>query len=791
MAVATTLAILAHAGGALAAARVLRGEVISKTGDPIASAQVSLVDASGVVLATATTNAQGMWTIALADGSTRPVVARVAVSGLQPSSTSISASTLESGEVLHTTLAPADTAAIDLEITEEKPVAAASVDAQPTHYAVDPVLMAKLPGTRNDPFAAVTSLPSLGRPPALSTVYIVRGAGPEESTTYFDGAPLPHAFHFGGLVAVVPSAFISSIAVVPGGFGAAYGRATAGLIDVGMGFPCPTVRAPGDEPCRGVHGSITLDAIDVGAVASATIAKTTRVAIGARRSHVDAWIGKILGNTVAGDLPRYLDGQFLIEHDFSARVRARFGLIAADDNVSVTDPNQPADKPRSGSWHSGLVRAHARFDADVGETGALLGVVAATRSTDSIIGETDQWGDVRRSLFVRMEGSSAIANGDGATWPTARVTVGIDTLATHIDGIRVLQVPVSGFGGSGVFPLRGALSIDRVEPAAYAQLAIKPAAFFTFTPGVRVDRHYLGSVLVQPRLAVRADVTPATALKGVVGMYARPNVFDSVNARDFAGTYLPVVVDAGPARGVHLGAGVEQRLADGVELVSDVYARTTSNVLVPLQQPAQPIYENRPRLGAGGDVQTDRVRVGYEYPLYSETGRTRALGIELLLRFKAQRFVGFIGYALGRAEQRDSPFTEWRRAPFDQTHVLNAAIMVRLGSGWEAGARFRLAVGVLDSPYPATEIAPKADPNVDPNRPLPELAPIHSLDLRVEKLWRIGAEGKGGTFSAYVEVRNVYDRRAREPLAYNYVYGYPVVGNGLPIIPNIGVRGAF
>jgi hypothetical protein len=354
----------------------------------------------------------------------------------------------------------------------------------------------------------------------------------------------------------------------------------------------------------------------------------------------------------------------------------------------------------------------------------------------------------------------------------------------------VLQVPVSGFGGSGVFPLRGAIAIERVEPGAYGQLAIKPAAFFTFTPGVRVDRHYLGTVVVQPRLAVRADVTTSTALKGVVGFYARPNVFDSVNARDYQGAYLPVVVDAGPVRGVHVGAGVEQRLAEGVELLSDVYARTTSNVLVPLQLPARPIFEDRPRLGPSGDVQTDHVRVGYEYPLYSESGRTRALGVELLLRFKAQRFVGFVGYALGRAEMRDSPFSAWRRAPFDQTHVLNAAMLVRLGSGWEVGARFRLAVGVLDSPYPATEIAPKADPNVDPNRPLPELAPIHSLDLRVEKQWRIGGQGQG-TISAYVEVRNVYDRRAREPLAYNYVYGYPVVGNGLPIIPNIGVRGAF
>jgi hypothetical protein len=120
--------------------------------------------------------------------------------------------------------------------------------------------------------------------------------------------------------------------------------------------------------------------------------------------------------------------------------------------------------------------------------------------------------------------------------------------------------------------------------------------------------------------------------------------------------------------------------------------------------------------------------------------------------------------------------------------VLNAALIVKLGAGWEAGGRFRLALGVLDSPYPATEIAPKSDPNLDPNRNLAELGVIHSLDVRLEKGWKVGGVG---TIAAYLEVRNVYDRRAREPLAYNHVYGYPVVGPGLPIIPNIGVRGAF
>src|SRR5205085_11593452 len=82
--------------------------------------------------------------------------------------------------------------------------------------------------------------------------------------------------------------------------------------------------------------------------------------------------------------------------------------------------------------------------------------------------------------------------------------------------------------------------------------------------------------------------------------------------------------------------------------------------------------------------------VGYEYPLNTDQARTRAVGVEVLFKYAGESYAGFIGYALTRAEIRDTQFSAWRRAPFDQTHVLNAALLLKLGHGWEAGGRFRL-----------------------------------------------------------------------------------------------------
>ncbi|MBI2394280.1 MAG: TonB-dependent receptor [Deltaproteobacteria bacterium] len=753
----------ATASTTASAARAVGGTVVSAANDPMGGATVTILDAKGKVLAITKTDDLGRWKAHI--DATTTVRVRVELAGLPAVETPLRPDQLS----IRTELQPA-AGGVEIEVEGEKPLPKPE-PAQPTRYSLEASLLTKLPGTRGDAFAAVTSLPSMGRPPALSTVFVVRGAGPEETATFVDGAPLPQAFHFGGLVAVIPSALLRSITVLPGGFGAPFGRATAGVVDVLLATP-PTDR---------VRGSLGFDALDVGATLTAPVVKgrhETTVSIGARRSHVDAWIGSLLGDTVAGELPRYLDGQFIVEHAFSSRTRVRAAFIGADDGVSVSDPGAPADRPRTGTWRSSVLRAHARMETGFGVGGTGLAVISVGRSRDSIVGENDLWKTERSTLYARLEGTFPI---DGPE--RAKVTIGADAMATRLDGTRVLGVPSSSFGGSAVFQLRGRMLVERVEPGVYAQLAFEPARGFTVTPGLRLDRGVKGEALWQPRVAIRAELSRATAFKALGGLYARSNPHDATDAQDYDGTLLPVPARPGPVKSAHGGLGIEHALARQVIVSADVWGRASDGVLVATQQPARPIYDH---LLSGG-----RTVAGYYYPLNSDTARTRAVGLELMLRFGGEGFAGFVGYALTRAEIRDGPSTAWRRAPFDQTHVLNAAVVQKLGAGWEVGARFRFAAGILDSPYPATEIAPKNDPNVDPNRPLPQLSPLHTLDLRVEKAFTFGEGPAAPAIAAYVEVRNVYDRRAREPLAYNHVYGYPVVGQGLPIIPNIGVRGTF
>jgi hypothetical protein len=62
---------------------------------------------------------------------------------------------------------------------------------------------------------------------------------------------------------------------------------------------------------------------------------------------------------------------------------------------------------------------------------------------------------------------------------------------------------------------------------------------------------------------------------------------------------------------------------------------------------------------------------------------------------------------------------------------------------------------------------------------------FHQLDLRLEKSWRIGV----GSLATYLEVINAYNAENREGTSYSYDYSQSEAVGGLPIFPNLGLRG--
>lgn len=162
--------------------------------------------------------------------------------------------------------------------------------------------------------------------------------------------------------------------------------------------------------------------------------------------------------------------------------------------------------------------------------------------------------------------------------------------------------------------------------------------------------------------------------------------------------------------------------------------------------------------------------------------------MELLLRHRpTERFFGWVAYTLLRSERRDTPESEWRLFDSDQTHILTAVGSYQLGSGWEVGARFRFVTGspttpVIGSSYNADTF--QYSPLYGERNSI-RVADFHQLDLRVNKTWR----QRWGSIGVFLEVLNVYNHANQEGVIYNYNYTQSQPLSGLPIFPNLGIRG--
>jgi len=62
-----------------------------------------------------------------------------------------------------------------------------------------------------------------------------------------------------------------------------------------------------------------------------------------------------------------------------------------------------------------------------------------------------------------------------------------------------------------------------------------------------------------------------------------------------------------------------------------------------------------------------------------------------------------------------------------------------------------------------------------------------NMDLRVDKLWTFDA----WTLDLFLDVLNVYNHRSVEMTQYSYDFSQSSYVGGLPVLPSLGVKGAF
>jgi TonB family protein len=630
--------------------------------------------------------------------------------------------------------------------------ASARVDAparEPTKRTLERTELTSIAGTRGDPLRGVELLPGVSRPAPNGGLPILRGANPYDSQVFMEGVPVPFLYHVGGLTSFVHARVLESVELYPSNFSVRFGRKMGGVIEAKLR----------DPRTDGLHGVLDVSVLDSSLLVETPITPELSVLATARRSSLDAIIDSAAGDADIGiaAAPVYWDYQSIATFRPNDADRIRLVANGSSDRLALVfkKPND-ADPALRGAvedritFHRVQLGYRHRFSG-----GSEQNTEVTYGREDGVgrAGEVATYEFVANEVAGRSEWTVVMA-------PELRMTAGIDVWANHFSA-HYAGVPLPPDEGDhpSVLSAQKKISISpsmwSVSPGAYLEAGIRPFSALLVTPGVRADfNNVVNRGSVDPRISARLELTETTAIKAGIGKFSQiPSEAEVISPVGNPNLRLP--------RALHLSAGVEHRVSDTFTASVEGFAKWMDRITT--------------------------TTPGGEAPFFVNGQRGRVYGGELLLRVRpAGPFSGFLSYTLMRSERADDgePFRLFNR---DQTHILSASGVYRLGRGWEVGATVRYTSGTPYTPVVASTYDAANDvylPRL--GRAMSERNPAFTrIDTRVQKTWTFTK----WSLAVYLDVQNVLNAENREGFTYSYDYRQREGVRGLPILPILGIRG--
>jgi hypothetical protein len=186
----------------------------------------------------------------------------------------------------------------------------------------------QMAGTWADPCAVVENLPGVVRPWSESDGLAVWGARPGDSRVLVDGLEVPALLHVGSQRCAVGVNAPAHVDLLPGAYGADYGRALGGLVLIGTR----------DLPIQGSHVVAEASLADASLAFSAAPASRFRFGVAGTWSYADR-MPAALGERVAAFYgpPRYRDFQAKLELDLSPQRRLTAVAMGAAEHAYPLD----------------------------------------------------------------------------------------------------------------------------------------------------------------------------------------------------------------------------------------------------------------------------------------------------------------------------------------------------------------------------------------------------------------------------------------------------------------------
>jgi TonB family protein len=633
----------------------------------------------------------------------------------------------------------------------------------------------KIPGTQGDTVKVVENMGGVGRAAAGSGELVVWGASPSDTRSYVDGVLVPRLFHLGGSRSVVASEMVAAVDLVPGGFGADYGRAVGGLIRV-------ETTQPKEE--SGVHGQAALDLIDASLGARTKLSEKWSISAGARKSILDQTFGAFADERAQEliPIPSYWDYQTKLTYAPKSGDTLSLLVFGSNDSVSRQTPSTDPTMATSETTQFGFHRVAVRLDRLLPDGSSLEVVpwvgVDTNQKTSNFGGvsagleQTTVRGAVRASERRRIadfatlrsgldvEGSHASIDRSGALTLPARegdiVAFGIPPGdRTNVDS---WQVSTGGVGAHATLELELFDEALIIEPGVRFELTMIDGDRVLPVRGREPPIGYTEIDLsLDPRLRVAWHVLDELTVHGALGVYHQ-----APDAADLSPVFGSPVLEL--IAGIHSLAGVKIEPFEGTSFELTGFLVQLSEIPVRSRLPTPP-----------------------QAAALASTGQGKNFGGQLTFKQKfSEGLFGWVTYSLMRAERRDSADAAWRVFDADQTHNLSIVGSWAVGAGFELGARFRYASGFPRTPVTSAFYNARSgsfDPVYGAQNSL-RLPDFIDLSLRVGYSLTLD----WAKLEAFLDVQNVINRNNPEEIIYTSDFTSSAFISGTPVLPVIGLR---
>ncbi len=621
----------------------------------------------------------------------------------------------------------------------------------------------QLPGSLGDPVRAIQNLPGVARAPFGSGQLLVRGTGPSDTGFYIDGVRLPQVFHFAGLSTVVNADILDEIQFVPGNFSARYGDAIGGIVDM---------RSENQLPKK-ASSYASLDIFQAAAFTSQRLGPSTALVLSARRSYIDAVLNPILVKTEAAAVraPRYYDAQIRLWRKMPNRGRLGGMFMLSNDKFRVLgDTSSPTDDLVA--YGASFQKFRARWYQPLwsGWTNELIAMYGPE------IVELD------------LSGTEGSLDSDNDDFDSVTADLPTSGIAREKGTILNLREEISRPPGSGWIGIRAGLDLQmgtysvvyeflselqEEAPIAAAALYAEPTVRLgplDLTPGLRLNGFSVDGIrqasTFDPRASARLEIG-STTLSGGAGIYSqRP---------DYRETFDEESMSLIAERATHTSIGISQRLSTGVTAGVTGYHHWLQDQVV-----------GREDVFRFDDTSTASPR---DLEPFANEGTGRIYGIETQLRVDSEQTTAWLAGTFGHSTRVQRVGDEIIPAEYDQPVILTAIGSQGLPRKWRIGARARYASGP-----PMTDID-NVVYNIDDDDWVPiegsyrgaRLDSFFALDARVDKRFQFPK----WELMTYLEIQNATNRANVEIPNWSADFTDYNPITGLPILPAIGLRGAW